>query len=67
MGIGEDSIIAFHSNLDYGEFVSNLADDDYFVKDDTLVFRRKQLRQMLEKDEIYSVKRNYGAGFNRIK
>ena len=59
--------MAFHSNLDYGGFVSNLADDDYFVKDDTVVFRRKQLKKMLEKDEIYSVKRSYGAGFNRMK
>jgi hypothetical protein len=30
---------------------------------------RKELRDMLEKDEIYSVKRNYGdrSDFNRIK
>jgi hypothetical protein len=68
-GIGGDSVIAFHSNLEYGGFVSNLTDDDYFVKDDTVVFSRKELREMLEKDEIYSVKRGYGkgSGFNRIK
>jgi len=31
--------------------------------------RKKELREMLEKDEIYSVKRNYGdrSDFNRIK
>jgi len=69
IGTSQDSVIALHNNLDYGGFVSSLADDDYFVKDDTVVFRRKELRDMLEKDEIYSVKRNYGdrPDFNRIK
>ena len=47
----------------------NIGTSYYFVKADTLVFRRKDLREMLEKDEIYSVKRNYGdgGGFNRIR
>src|SRR5580692_11401756 len=64
-----DSVLTLHSNLQYGGFVSNLADDDYFVKDDTVVYKRKELREMLEKDEIYSVKRDHGdgGGFNRIK
>ncbi|HEX9513183.1 MAG TPA: zinc-ribbon domain-containing protein [Puia sp.] len=64
-----DSVMVLHSNLEYGGFVSNLADNDYFVKDDTVVYRRKELKQMLERDEIYSVKRNYGdgGGFNRIR
>jgi hypothetical protein len=64
-----DSVFALNSNLEYGGFVSNLADDDYFVKDDTVIYKRKELREMLEKDEIYSVKRHYGdgGGFNRIR
>ena len=64
-----DSVMAFHNTLDYGSFVSSLADDDYFVKDDTVVYRRKALRAMLDKDEIYSVQRAYGdrSDFNRIK
>jgi hypothetical protein len=68
-GIRGDSVMAFHSNLEYSGFVSSLADDDYFVKEDTVVFRRKELRGMLEKDEIYAVKRNYGngGGFNRVR
>jgi hypothetical protein len=68
-GIQGDSVLAIHSNLEYGGFVSGLADDDYFVKDDTLVFRRKELNGMLEKGDIYAVSRNYGdgGGFNRIR
>lgn len=68
-GIRGDSVMVFHSNLEYSGFVSSLADDDYFVKEDTVVFRRKKLREMLENDEIYAVKRNYGngGGFNRIR
>ena len=61
-GINGDSITALHNNLDYGGFVSGLADDDYFVKDDTVRFRRKELTKMLEQDEIYSVKRDDGDG-----
>jgi hypothetical protein len=57
-GIKGDSVRAFHSNLEYNYFVNNLPGDDYFVKDDTLVYRRKQLKDMLEKGEIYMVKRN---------
>ncbi|HWK07928.1 MAG TPA: zinc-ribbon domain-containing protein [Puia sp.] len=53
-----DSVMMLHSHLEYGGFVSNLAYDDYFVKDDTAVYSRKELRQMLERGEIYSVKRN---------
>lgn len=52
-----DTVMAFHSNLEYSGFVSSLAEDDYFVKDDTVIFKRKELREMLEKGEIYSVKR----------
>jgi len=67
--VSGDSVMAFHSNLEYNYFVNNLSGDDYFVKDDIVVYRRRQLKEMLEKGEIYMVKRNYGdgGGFNRIK
>ncbi|MHA4808066.1 zinc ribbon domain-containing protein [Flavitalea flava] len=68
-GIEGDSVMTLHSNLEYSGFVSHLAEDDYFVKDDTVVHSRKELKNMLENDEIYSVQRNYeeGDGFNRVK
>lgn len=64
-----DSIMVLHSNLEYTGFVSDLSDDDYFVKEDTSVYRKKELKQMLDNNEIYAIKRNYGSGdaFNRIK
>lgn len=64
-----DSVMLLHSNLEYTGFVSDLADDDYFVKEDTSVYRKKDLRQMLDNNEIYAIKRNYSSGdaFNRIK
>jgi hypothetical protein len=43
-----------------------LAQDYYFVKDDTLIYRAKNLKEMLERDEIFSVSRKYD-GFNRIR
>jgi hypothetical protein len=64
-----DSIFVFHNDLYYGNFVSRLAKDDYFVKDDTVIYQRKKIKEMLESDEIYSVYRDYSedASFNRIK
>ena len=64
-----DSVMLLHSNLEYTGFVSDLADDDYFVKEDTSVYTKKKLKQMLDNKEIYAIKRNYGSGggFNRIK
>jgi hypothetical protein len=43
--------------------------DDYFVKDDTVVYSRKELNGMLETGEINMVRRDYGdgGGFNRIR
>jgi hypothetical protein len=51
------------------QIVNRLAQDDYFVKDDTLIYKRKNLTEMLERDEIFSVSREYGEGdgFNRIR
>ncbi|MDP4252118.1 MAG: zinc-ribbon domain-containing protein [Bacteroidota bacterium] len=67
--ISGDSVMLYHNDLEYGGFVSKFTDDDYFVKDDTLVFKRNKLKEMLEQGGIYSVKRGYGigSGFNSIR
>lgn len=67
--ISGDSIMLYHNDLEYGGFVSKFTDDDYFVKGDTLVFKKNKLKEMFEQDEIYSVKRGYGndSGFNSIR
>jgi hypothetical protein len=67
--ISGDTIQAFHSNLEYNYFVNGMSGDDYFVRSDTTQYTIAQLKEMLEKGEIYTVKRNYGdaGGFNRIR
>jgi zinc-ribbon family len=67
--INGDSVFAYHSDLTYYGFITKLNDEDYFVKEDELAFTKKELKVMLDKDEINSVERNYGdnEGFNRIK
>ncbi len=64
-----DTLKVLHNNLDYGGFVSSLSQDDFFLKDDTVQMLRKELKNMLRDDEIYSVDRDYGdgSGFNRIR
>ena len=64
-----DTVFAYHNNLVYSGFISTLNDDDFFVKEEEMIFTKKGLKEMLDKDEINSVERNYGAssGFNRIK
>lgn len=68
-GIAGDSVLAIHNHFDYGDFVNSLSGDDYFVKDDTLIYKRKKLTDMLESEEIFSVSRDYseGDGFNRTR
>ncbi len=61
IGINGDSLIIFHNNLYYSDFVSRLDKDDYFVKDDTLIYKRKKLKQMLDDEEIFSVTHDYDA------
>ena len=63
--ISGDSVIAFHNNLDYGDFVNHPEADDYFVKDDTLIYKRKELKEMFENHEIFSVVRDAGVGAAR--
>jgi zinc-ribbon family len=67
--IRPDTVMAFRNHLDYSGFVSSLASDDYFVKTDTLAFRKSKLKDMLENGEIYSLDRGYsnGSDFNRLK
>jgi len=64
-----DTVIAYHSNLEYHGFVTKLSADDFFVKDEELFFLKSDLKQMLDNMEINSVERNYSdyEGFNRIK
>jgi hypothetical protein len=57
-GISKDSVKAFHNHLYYNDFVSGLDKDDFFVTDDTVAFKKKVLGEMLERGEIYSVKRS---------
>ena len=68
-GIAGDTVLVVHNHFDYGDFVNSLTQDDYFEKDDTLLYTRKKLSTMLEREEIFSVSRDYsdGDGFNRIR
>jgi hypothetical protein len=69
IAISRDSVLVYHNNLDYGDFVTHLEDDDFFVRNDTVAYSKKSLHRMLQNNEIYIVDRNYGTGegFNRIK
>jgi hypothetical protein len=69
VAVHADSVTVLHNHWDYGEFVSNLTAEDYFVKEDTVWLVKKDLLKMLGKGEIYSVDRGYGQGssFNRLK
>ena len=69
VGVNGDTLRLLRNDLEYGGFVSSLAHDDYFVKEDTLIMLRKELKNMLRDDEIYSEDRDYGdgSGFNRIR
>jgi hypothetical protein len=67
--INGDTVFAYHNNLVYGGYIIKLNEDDFFVKNEELIFTKKELKEMLDKAEINSVKRNYGndEGFNRIR
>ena len=64
-----DTVIAYQNNLKYDSFTSTFAENDFFVKDNELLFLKPKLKQMLEKAEIIAVDRDYNEdeGFNRIK
>jgi len=67
--INDDTVIAYHNNLEYHGFVTKLNNDDFFVKDEELFFTKSELKQMLDNGEINAVERNYenAKGFNRIR
>jgi hypothetical protein len=67
--IGDDTIHAYHNNLVYSGFVSRLNADDFFDTREELLFTKEGLKQMLARDEINSVERNYGSseGFDRLR
>ena len=53
-----DTITAYHNNLVYYNFVSKLSTDDFFVKDEELIFTKKELEGMLKNGEINEIERN---------
>jgi hypothetical protein len=67
--IKPDSILMLHSKFEYLFLQNNFSDEDYFTKDDTLIFLRKELKKMLDSSEISVVNRNYNesTGFNRMQ
>ena len=69
IGTAGDSVTALHNTLDYGNVVNHLAEDDFFVKEDSLRYAIKDLEKMLSNNEIYLVKRDKGqtGDFKKIK
>jgi len=67
--INGDTVVAYHSNLEYSGSTSKMNINDFFVKDEELYFLKSELKEMLDKMEISSVDRSYGEyeGFNRIR
>ncbi|MCW3467190.1 zinc ribbon domain-containing protein [Chitinophaga nivalis] len=64
-----DTIWTYHSNLVYTRYVSRFSEDDFFVKQEEIRLTKKELKEMLDKDEINGVDRDYGIdeGFNRVQ
>ncbi|MFT3823025.1 MAG: hypothetical protein QM731_03860 [Chitinophagaceae bacterium] len=67
--VNGDTVFAYHTKYEYDGFISDLQDDDYFVKNEEVGFLKKELQSMLQKGEIHSVDRDYdeSSGFNRLK
>lgn len=67
--IKDDTVFTYHNNFIYGGFITGLSEDDFFVKNEELIFTKKELKELLGKGEINSVERHYtdSEGFNRIK
>jgi hypothetical protein len=57
--INGDTVVAYHSNLEYSRYTSTLHEDDFFVKDEELYFLKSDLKKMLNDNEINSVARRY--------
>ncbi|HTJ51275.1 MAG TPA: hypothetical protein VL443_17565 [Cyclobacteriaceae bacterium] len=66
--IQKDTVIVYPNTLQYFSFVYKLNDQDYFVTQE-FFYTKKELKELLEKDEINSVERDYdeSEGFDRIK
>ena len=64
-----DTITAYHNNLLYQGFTMSFDVGDFFVAADQLFFTKSALKQMLDRDEINAVQRDYGGetGFDRVK
>ena len=65
----EDSIVVYHSSLEYSNAVKELDKEDYFALDEQLIFTKSQLQQMFENGELSKVQRDYSSNdsFNRMK
>jgi hypothetical protein len=57
-----------NSYLYYNE-ASMSAADDYFDSSKSVILTRTSIKQLLEKNELYSVDRNYddSKGYNRVQ
>jgi hypothetical protein len=67
--INGDTISAYHNNLVYYSYVSKFNSEDFFIKEEEITFTKKDLKEMLDKDQINGVDRDYGVygGFNRVQ
>jgi hypothetical protein len=67
--ISGDTVSVYHNDLEYHGFVTKFNGEDFFVKNEELLYTKDELKQMLENDEINSVERGYGngEGFNRLR
>lgn len=64
-----DTVTAYHNNFVYYRYVSKFDPSDFFMKEEEFQYLKKDLKAMLEKEEITSVTRDYGAyeGFNQVQ
>lgn len=64
-----DTIAAYHNNLVYYDYVSQFDSTDFFTKEEEFQYLKKDLKEMLEKEEINDVKRDYGVaeGFHHVQ
>lgn len=64
-----DTIAAYHNNLVYYRYVSRFDPSDFFVKGEEFSFLKSELKEMLKKEEIETVTRDYGVyeGFNHVQ
>jgi len=63
-----DSVFVHPNNYVYNKYVSDLDTKDFFLKDIEFAFTKKKLSEMLDKDEIYRIDRDYNSstGYDRM-